>query len=1487
MTPTPDFGASAASPSLLARSARALGALVWIGLLLVLLVPAPLHAQEDGAPLPPFPATESSPLELVAPDALEALPLAVDALPPLVINEIHYNPDLDTEWVEFIEIHNRAAEPANVGAWTLSGGINYVFPDGTVIPARGYLVVGEEPGALAAKFGVTALGPYTGRLSGDGERVVLRNQAAAEVDEVEYAPGFPWPTVGYAPGASIQLLNPGFDSAVAAHWRSATPTPGRANAVLVNNAPPQLLSVQHTPQQPRHDEIVTVTAVVNDSDGLTSVRLLYQAMAPGAYISLNDAAYQTTWTAIAMQPAGDGSFSAQLPAALSKHRTLVRYRIEAIDRGNRRVVAPYSDDPQPNFAFLVYHGVPHYYASLSGTDPVRTEFDFSTMRDLPVYLFVANGNEVADAFHMPPSAWESGYMGDDYFFRGTLVYNGIVYDHVRYRARGGFARYATGKNMWKINFNPGHRFQAYDNWGRPYPVLWDKLNLSTGLQQSHRNRRGEQGMFESMSYRLFQLANVPASSTHWAQLRVIDAQPEISGSQYTGDFWGLYLAVEQPDGFFLERNGLPDGNLYKMEYGSGELNNLGRSGPTDKSDLNDFLWAYQHANPSADWWRGTINLQNYFSYRAILEFTHHYDVDQLKNYIYYRNPETSRWYVLPWDVDLTWYDKMPGTGIEPFMTPVLSDPQFQILYQNRLRDLRGVLLNPEQLWPMLDEYASIIDTPAGGDSMVDVDRFMWDFNPIYATRYVDPERTEAGRFYTSTEAGSFRAMVEEMKRYAAERLQWIDTFLLTDHDHPGTPGISYSGAAGYPVDALRFVAGGFSDPQGAGTFGAMQWRIAEVTNAAAPAFNPAGPRLYEADAVWESEPIYSYTAQMTPPPGTVIPGHAYRVRVRMMDTSTRWGYWSAPIEFVAGQPQTPVSTALQISEIMYHALPEGNTPEDQLEYVEIYNAGSETVALDNVRVTGGIEFLFPAGARVAAGEFVLLVRDAAGFKKRYGFDADARYDGRLDNGGESLTLLDAFGRTLFYVDYGDEAPWPASADGDGYSLVYNPLAGGSENPAAWRASTAVHGSPGEVDPAPVRLNEVLLAPGDQRAVELYNAGSAPANVSHWYLSDVLGDPLKVRLPAGTVIPAGGYLVLNAGLLAASGPDGALAIDPTRFVTLYLNSANAEGRLTGYRESIGIPVTEPGVSVGRVVNSLGNARVTAQAQVTLGAANSEPRVGPIVISEIMYQPQTGPEYIELTNSSGAPVALWDGASADGWVLHGAYAFPAGLTLPPGGRVLITALPAHEACALYDNRGYTRIVGPLAEPLADNEQTVELLKPFALPGGAAFATVDAVAYVATAPWPTQAAGQGMALRRINLNAYGNEPANWAPGAPPPGSGAAATGASLCSLAAESEAAGMTIRWTLASAQGVTGFRVWRNSRPTRDGAVEVGGAVQDAGGAAPAAVEPNVPYSLLDTTPQDGTPRYYFVDAVTAVGALELGMTAPQVATHFAHLPVVRR
>src|SRR5262249_17863974 len=150
------------------------------------------------------------------------------------------------------------------------------------------------------------------------------------------------------------------------------------------------------------------------------------------------------------------------------------------------------------------------------------------------------------------ATWREQYGGEDYKWTGTLVYDGEVYDHIHYRARGGVWRYAMGKNMGKFSFNPGHDFQAADDYGKPYHAAWGKMNLRPCIQQGDYGMRGEQGMFEAVGFRLFNLVGVESPHTHWIQLRIIDDAVEVNPrSQYDGDFWGLYLVIEEEGGRFL------------------------------------------------------------------------------------------------------------------------------------------------------------------------------------------------------------------------------------------------------------------------------------------------------------------------------------------------------------------------------------------------------------------------------------------------------------------------------------------------------------------------------------------------------------------------------------------------------------------------------------------------------------------------------------------------------------------------------------------------------------------------------------------------------------------------------------------------------------------------------------------------------------------------------------------------------------------------
>ena len=186
------------------------------------------------------------------------------------------------------------------------------------------------------------------------------------------------------------------------------------------------------------------------------------------------------------------------------------------------------------------------------------------------------------------------------------------------------------------------------------------------------------------------------------------------------------------------------------------------------------------------------------------------------------------------------------------------------------------------------------------------------------------------------------------------------------------------------------------------------------------------------------------------------------VRTRSFDGSD----WSALNEatFVTALPASAEN--LVISEIFYH--PAGDS--EVAEYIELMNIAGESISLAGVVFTGGISFSFSNNTILEAGERLLLVADLDGFKAAFGNELPivGSYTGRLDNGGENLSLDAADGTPILNFRYNDRAPWPLPADGNGYSLT---LISPSSNPdlsdaVNWRASANLGGSPGRSDTLP-------------------------------------------------------------------------------------------------------------------------------------------------------------------------------------------------------------------------------------------------------------------------------------------------------------------------------------------------------------------------------------------------------------------------------------
>ncbi|MCA9217695.1 MAG: lamin tail domain-containing protein [Planctomycetales bacterium] len=1190
----------------------------------------------------------------------------------IVINELHVNPDIDTELVEFIELHNTTDEPRSVSGWYFDGGVSYSFPKDASIEPHGYYVITQNAEHFSTKFGRGADGQFEGKLSNEGETIVLRDANNLEVDRVDYGLGFPWPTVGDEPGYSMELVNPKFDNQLGGSWRSSVgnqtvfaygaewklmkgtqepdaawntnefndadwqtvtspigfgrtavvstelddmrsnystfyvrksffiadpanvsdfafesifddglnvwingthvlsqnvesatvpfdglatgsgstrsselftfenaaqylvagnntiavqvlnstlsgsdamfeaslantalrapgPTPGESNSIFSDALGPQLRQVSHTPAQPKSTEDVTIQIKATDDDGIDSLSLEYQIVAPGDYIRLTDSRFVSDWTSVPMRDdgqggdltAGDSIYTAVISADLHTHRHLMRYRINAIDKTGMSSVAPYDDDPQPNFAYFVYDGIPSWTGADRPGSSDAVTFGPDVMNQLATYHLIADADDVQSSQYRSAS--------EEVRFRGTMVYGDKVYDHIEFRIRGEFSTYVAGKNKWKFFFNRGHEFQADDNYGQPFQETRRVLNFSAAATPWMPMNRGMAGIGEAIAYRLYDLAGVPSPDTNFVQFRVIDDATESPEDQYEGDLWGLYLSLEHPDGRFLNERGLPDGTTFKMEGGSGQgdIKNQGPTQPDAARTLRTFMNAALRSNEE-QFWRDNVDLDAYYSFRSVNREVNNMDIRDGWNHYLYHNPETNKFTVIPWDLDMLYIPTTHWSGVIR-LENLLREDNLEIEYMNRGRELQDLLFNEEQIGILVDEYAGFVNPQNGQMTMVDVDQFMWNYNPRTAGNHRGAFNRQRANF-DSRGGGGRRTLVSGDHEGFA---QWVKDFLLPepgggsdptaygwnflnreskDDDIPATPTLTHSvgDVVELSIDQMQFNVSAFSDPQGNGTFGKIEWRLAEVTDPNSPTYDPAAPLIYEVESVWESGEQDTFASSISIPSVAAEPGHAYRARVRVFDNTGRASHWSQPLHFVATPAEsTDLADKLRVTEVHYHPadptaaeVAAGFTDKNDFEFIEVMNISSETIDVSDaefvqVDVDGeseGIGFQFAAGSvtELSPGQRVVVVENAAAFAARYGSEIDVagEWSGRLSNSGETITLQ-AAGVQIQQFRYSDD--WHTSTDGEGRSLeIANP--NGATNTwniaGSWQPSSSLGGTPG-------------------------------------------------------------------------------------------------------------------------------------------------------------------------------------------------------------------------------------------------------------------------------------------------------------------------------------------------------------------------------------------------------------------------------------------
>jgi hypothetical protein len=165
-------------------------------------------------------------------------------VPDVVINEIMYAPISLNDDDQYVELYNRSPNPIDVGGWKFTSGISFTFPEPTVLPVDGYLVLARNASRLGTLYpnlnSTNLAGDFAGTLSHKGERLTLTKPELAQVangsggfttnaidaveNELIYGTGGRWGEWSDAGGSSLELINPDADNALAPNWADSDET---------------------------------------------------------------------------------------------------------------------------------------------------------------------------------------------------------------------------------------------------------------------------------------------------------------------------------------------------------------------------------------------------------------------------------------------------------------------------------------------------------------------------------------------------------------------------------------------------------------------------------------------------------------------------------------------------------------------------------------------------------------------------------------------------------------------------------------------------------------------------------------------------------------------------------------------------------------------------------------------------------------------------------------------------------------------------------------------------------------------------------------------------------------------------------------------------------------------------------------------------------------------------------------------------------------
>ncbi|MEZ6119666.1 MAG: CotH kinase family protein [Pirellulaceae bacterium] len=955
-----------------------------------------------------------------------------------------------------------------------------------------------------------------------------------------------------------------------------TATPGAAN----DPVPVQLNNVQHVVNSVTQEILVTATHQTLPTD-LTEMVLHYRTMfGEENPVTMRDDGLQGDVTA------NDGIYSAVISGNVAEAGEIIRYYVSASDTSGLETRFPRFANPD---------GSPEYQG-LMVPDP-------SVESNLPVlHRFV----EV-------PSQAER-----DRGTRGVVVYKDELYDNVFIRIRGGTAR-SWPKKAYKIEFNDGHHFAMFDDQPRV-----DEIDVNTTYTDKSYVRAVLHAEFQND-------AGTPAPFSQLIRM------------QQNAEFFSVAIMVEQPDRDFLRRFELDDeGSFYKAGPGSTyERSTSSFEKKTrdyeDKSDVQDLITGlHLPDNELERYLFDNVNLAAQINFMATNIITQNIDSSDKNHYLYRDTNGTGEWFMLPWDLDLSFgpdalntdavfADQNTRGATYPTAThPYLGSRRFP-LHVGKYNDLLDAMItNPRTNAMLLRRVRSLADEYlATGYFENRMDELLQAVGTDYQ---LDQDRWRNSAHFP----GQRLTMAQQIQRIKDDYLVPRLAFLTEYHAAPNGVGVPAPQASDVTVQFgsdVEFAAD--SDTGNVEYFTLVNtndfavdlsgWQIRGATSfTVAP-----GTIILPGETHYFAQDVAAFRQRSSGPSGNqglFVQGYNNELsdvggQLTLLDATGR-----TVAETTFGQTVAVADAAnLRISEIQYHArnaeieFGEAAVVSSEFEFIEVQNISSQPIELAGVRFvsleidgdTQGVEFQFDSQL-LPPGEHLVIVSNRGAFESRYGAnipfasgsagadEPSGQYDKSLGNGGETITLLDAAGQLIEQVAYDDTDGWAVRADGLGSSLERIP--GTSANsPTSWRPSVLVHGSPGtdgSYAVPSVRINELVSASPlptlDQ--VELFNFGDQTVDLSGWFLTENTSLTLY-PIPAETRLNPNSHATWDEHLLG-------FTLDKSGDQLYLMESRN--GRPFAYVDAVDYPLMGDNTSYARIPDGTGDFQITNRP--TIGSAN---------------------------------------------------------------------------------------------------------------------------------------------------------------------------------------------------------------------------------------------------------------------------------------------